>query len=171
MFSNPKVGDVVFFNFDKKPKPGECTHTGIVVQIVNATHFRTVEGNTSFEKETDGSPQKEANGGAVALRTRTLGKTVVGFGRPDYDSVVGSNEPEKAVSTQTKTKILKFGSYGADVLRLHKILFDKGYGVSKTNQHFDELTERCVKHFQAANGLEVDGIVGEKTANKLNLIL
>jgi len=154
IYKTPEIGDVVFFNFNSKPKTGECTHVGIVTQIISKTKIKTIEGNTSFERESDGSPAKESNGGAVAERTRTIGSTIVGFGRPNYEGA--------------KTTILKKGSKGNDVIELHKKLRTKGYGVDATNNVFDDLTERCVKHFQALKHLEVDGIVGPKTAQALN---
>lgn len=159
-FSTPELGDVVFFNFDKNPKPGECTHVGIVVQILSKTKIKTVEGNTSFEKEADGSPQKESNGGAVAMRTRVIDKTVIGFGRPEYTD---------SKTSSVASKYLRLGSSGPEVLKLHNALWLRSYGVDRSNSTFDTLTDRCVRHFQASNSLEIDGIVGPETAKKLNI--
>lgn len=161
IYTTPEPGDVVFFNFDKKPKPGECTHVGIVTRVISSKQFKTVEGNTSFEKAADGTPAKEANGGAVAERTRTIDKTVRGFGRPAYSDNNTKTTPQPA------TKLLKIGSSGPEVQNLHDALWRRGYGVDRNSDTFTDLTARCVKHFQASNGLEIDEIVGPATAAKL----
>lgn len=56
---------------------------------------------------------------------------------------------------------LKKGSRGNDVKVLQKALHLYEDGI------FGTLTEEAVKAFQAANGLKADGLVGEKTWNKL----
>ncbi|WP_413165297.1 peptidoglycan-binding domain-containing protein [Capilliphycus salinus ALCB114379] len=49
--------------------------------------------------------------------------------------------------------------------RLHKI----GYFNWKITGYYGSLTENAVREFQAANGLEVDGIAGNKTLAALGL--
>lgn len=58
--------------------------------------------------------------------------------------------------------ILKKGSKGIEVKTLQKLLHLYEDGV------FGSLTEEAVKEFQRANGLTPDGIVGDKTWEKLN---
>ncbi len=60
---------------------------------------------------------------------------------------------------------LKKGSRGADVVTLQKKLNLQADGI------FGVLTEEAVKEFQRANGLTVDGIVGNKTWSKLDVSL
>lgn len=57
---------------------------------------------------------------------------------------------------------LKKGNRGEDVKVLQKLLYLKEDGI------FGDLTEEAVKDFQKANGLTVDGIVGNATWMKLN---
>jgi hypothetical protein len=52
------------------------SHVGIVVGIDGKT-ITTIEGNTSGSGD-------QRNGGMVMVKTRTIGKEVVGFGRPKY---------------------------------------------------------------------------------------
>lgn len=58
--------------------------------------------------------------------------------------------------------VLRRGSTGAEVKYLQELLTIAGYAVSADGV-FGEKTERAVKSFQEANGLEADGVVGAKT--------
>lgn len=78
---NPQPGDQIFFWNDKKTKAG---HTGIVVKV-DAVKVYTVEGNTS------NVPGVVANGGCVRQKSYFLNDSdIYGYGRPDYDKVLGS---------------------------------------------------------------------------------
>jgi len=66
--TNPQPGDIVIFTFEG----GEADHIGILVSNLGGGNFTTVEGNTS--------PNNQANGGEVMLRTRNV-KQIAGFGR------------------------------------------------------------------------------------------
>ena len=51
-----------------------------------------------------------------------------------------------------------------------KALLKKGYGnLTLTNGNFYSLTRNVVKKFQHDNGLNVDGIVGERTYSALGV--
>jgi hypothetical protein len=71
----PAIGDLAFMDF---PHDGvdRISHVGIVVGIDGKT-ITTIEGNTSGSGD-------QRNGGMVMVKTRTVGKEVVGFGRPKY---------------------------------------------------------------------------------------
>lgn len=71
--SNPKPGDLVFFNFDKNTNDAE--HIGIV-EAVNSGIVVTIEGNTSVASND--------NGGAVMRRERRE-NVILGYARPAYD--------------------------------------------------------------------------------------
>jgi len=74
-FSEPVIGDLAFMDF---PHDGvdRISHVGIVVAIDGKT-VTTIEGNTSGSGD-------QRNGGMVMVKHRTVGKEVVGFGRPKY---------------------------------------------------------------------------------------
>lgn len=78
LYTNPKIGDQVFFT--RNGKPSGCYHTGIVYNV-DDTFFYTVEGNTSSASSV------VSNGGCVSKKkyyiSRMKGKTL--FGRPKYD--------------------------------------------------------------------------------------
>jgi hypothetical protein len=71
----PAIGDLAFMDF---PHDGvdRISHIGIVVGIDGKT-VTCIEGNTSGTGD-------QRNGGMVMVKKRTIGKEVVGFGRPKY---------------------------------------------------------------------------------------
>lgn len=71
----PALGDLAFMDF---PHDGidKISHIGIVVAIKGNT-VTTIEGNTSGNGD-------QRNGGMVMVKERTIGKEIVGFGRPKY---------------------------------------------------------------------------------------
>lgn len=71
----PVVGDLAFMDF---PHDGvdRISHIGLVVGVHGNT-VTTIEGNTSGTGD-------QRNGGMVMVKQRTIGKEVVGFGRPKY---------------------------------------------------------------------------------------
>ena len=72
-------GDVVFFDFSGK---GNAEHVGIILSNHN-TYLVTVEGNTSPEHSTG----SQANGGGQYLRNRAITPSILGVGRPDWQSL------------------------------------------------------------------------------------
>ena len=75
------------------------------------------------------------------------------------------------VDTATKlTRLIKFGSKGADVKLIQTLLNNNGYTL-KTDGIFGKLTLNAVKSYQGKSGLKVDGIVGKLTFGKLNPVV
>jgi hypothetical protein len=81
------------------------SHIGIVVAIDGKT-ITTIEGNTSGTGD-------QRNGGMVMVKQRTVGKEVVGFGRPKYKPYKGEfpiveiQEPKKAAKPTKEKKTWK----------------------------------------------------------------
>ena len=63
-------------------------------------------------------------------------------------------------------RTLKLSSVGSDVVLLQQLLNKWGYIIDETGL-FDEQTDIMVREFQRKNKLDVDGIVGRGTWNKL----
>lgn len=149
----PNVGDQVFFG-----DYGNEGHTGIVIDVEGSI-VRTVEGNTS------GGYGVDANGDGVYIKRYDISTQYIpGFGRPNWEVVssdVGTEEVTDTVSYPT----IKLGSKGSEVKKAQKLLIAKGYscGAAGADGDFGAATYNAVKKFQAANGLEADGIVGSKT--------
>ena len=152
-YRKPQVGDQVFFG-----DYGNEGHTGIVV-AVNGNIITTVEGNTS------GGYGVESNGDGVYLKKYNISTQYIpGFGRPNW-GVVSSDDGNEEGSGTVSYPTIKLGSKGSDVKKAQQLLIAKGYscGAAGADGDFGAGTYNAVKKFQAANGLEADGIVGAKT--------
>lgn len=145
---NPQVGDIVFFKFSGSSR--WTNHVGLVIDV-NGNTLTTIEGNTSSDNK--GS---QNNGGMVAIRTRKINSSVVGFGRVSDDK----NYSAKNMPT------LRLGSRGASVKTLQGILNEHGAHLT-VDGIFGNLTKLAVISFQGLNDLQKDGIVGRKTWEKL----
>lgn len=58
---------------------------------------------------------------------------------------------------------LRWGSQGASVTRLQELLAQRGFDPGPIDGRFGAKTHNAVTRFQAANGLQVDGVVGPQT--------
>ena len=82
--------------------------------------------------------------------------------------IVGSTpEPAPNPSPAILPPQIKKGSKGANVVKLQKALNEALGTKLVTDGLFGGKTEAAVKRYQEANGLKVDGIVGEKTWKEL----
>jgi hypothetical protein len=91
----PLLGDLAFMDF---PHDGvdRISHIGIVVSVDGKT-ITTIEGNTSGTGD-------QRNGGMVMVKQRTIGKEVVGFGRPKYVPYKGDMPTVEIQAEAKKTK-------------------------------------------------------------------
>ncbi|MBR0508174.1 MAG: spore cortex-lytic enzyme [Clostridia bacterium] len=71
----------------------------------------------------------------------------------------------------TAEAALRRGSTGDDVIAVQKRLKQWGYYSGSVDGIYGYATERAVRWFQQKNGLQVDGVVGEKTAAAMGLTL
>lgn len=89
---------------------------------------------------------------------------------PDGDSSPYTGEPLKSTAGTvmlTPLPLLKKGSSGGAVWSMQTLLSDKGYSTGGVDSEFGVNTEKALKRFQAANGLEADGECGKMTWAKL----
>lgn len=110
----------------------------------------------AFTELTGSEYTKESSylGAGDILVTKTSGHTVVVLNNGSNYAKVTSANP-----------MLKKGDRGTKVIEMQKLLIAKGYSLPKygADGDFGRETLKAVKSFQIACGLEVDGIVGEKT--------
>ena len=168
--SNPQAGDVIVF-WDSKKKTR--SHTGWVYKV-DGSKVYTVEGNTS------GASGVIDNGGGVFRKSYSLSYTrIAGYGRPDWgmeykaENTTISTPETPATPTEYKLgdrTLKKLSPYmqGADVTDLQTRLNALGFDCGKADGKFGSNTEKAVKAFQKAAGIEVDGKFGKESFKALN---
>lgn len=94
----PQLGDLAFMDF---PHDGvDCiSHVGIVAGI-DGKVITCIEGNTSGNGD-------QRNGGMVMVKQRTIGKEIVGFGRPKYVPFKGEYPAVAVEAAPKKIKLKK----------------------------------------------------------------
>ncbi|MGP9845710.1 C40 family peptidase [Brachybacterium sp. 107] len=123
-------------------------------------------------------------GGSAVLGTVLVGTAFAGgtSAMANDEALVGSDEPatiqtapEQSASAQpasaetstgTSSETLRQGDSGADVEALQDALNAQGAELPETG-YFGSMTADAVVEFQAANGLQVDGVVGADTHSAL----
>lgn len=169
--SNPQAGDViVFYNKAKN----DYAHTGFVYKV-DGSKVYTVEGNTS------GASGVIDNGGGVFRKSYSLRNArIAGYGRPnwgmEYDG--GNTATPETPATPIVYKLgdrtlKKLSTYmqGADVTELQTRLNALGFDCGKADGKFGSNTEKAVKAFQKAAGIEVDGKFGKDSFKALNAFM
>lgn len=156
----PKVGDQIFFKYNLNDASYTADHTGIVVRVTDKI-VETIEGNSGNE---------------VSLRTYSRSYyAIIGYGHPRYDAdtTTKTTTKKEAKTVKVELPILSKGSKGAAVKALQRMLYCLGYvnidGKARisVDGSFGSNTEAAVKRYQKNAAIGVDGIVGEKTWNKL----
>lgn len=152
-----KVGDLAIISFSD----GSADHIGIVESVSGST-YTTIEGNTTGPK-----------GQGVYRKTRKDSE-ILAFYRPAYEKETNSSNSNnsKGVICKVKMKQIAFGSTGAQVKTLQRIMYCY-FGCPsdlKIDGTFGTITKKyCIK-LQAALGITQDGICGVNTwTGALNL--
>ena len=148
----------------KSDNKGDPDHIGIV-ESVGGGKFIVIEGNADTNRD-----------GKDGVERRPMdvnGKYLRGFIAPKYDAeVITKDEPVKGDCT-VQLRTLRKGSKGDDVKVLQILLIEYGIkydfdcGRYGADGDFGSDTEKAVLKFQAAFGIEDDGIVGPVTWAKL----
>lgn len=73
------------------------------------------------------------------------------------------------LSMPTDAASYKRGSYGEAVSTIQQTLKKWGYYTSEVDGIYGSRTEKAVRYFQSKNGLNVDGIAGQKTLDAMGL--
>lgn len=148
----PSPGWILFYDWEddgKGDNTGRSDHVGIVEKVEGNT-ITIIEGNYSN-----------------SVKRRTLkvnGKYIRGYGVPKYDQEATSKE-----ACTVELSVLKKGSKGSEVKSMQILLIGYGFscGSYGADCSFGSATDKAVRAFQKANGLEVDGCCGPKTWAKL----
>ena len=164
-YKSPKVGDQIFFTDSK----GGICHTGLVYKV-DTLYVYTIEGNTS---STSGVI---ANGGGVFKKkyAKTYSR-IAGYGRPKYDTATSSTSTKKTSTSKKPSNIakpmLRKGSKGTQVKYLQK---DLNYILNiklDVDGDFGGATANALKQFQKKYSLEVDGVYGGESHEKMKVVM
>lgn len=74
-----------------------------------------------------------------------------------------------AAAQRARAAVYQQGSAGATVKEIQQRLKNWGYYTGEVDGSYGAQTEKAVKYFQEANGLESDGVVGPKTLSALGI--
>lgn len=130
--SKPQPGDVAFFYFSAKKRPGVIAeHVGLVTEV-SPTGIKTIEGNTSAVSQD--------NGGIVQEKSRKFSKTIVGYGRPQYDNAPLVGTVEKKTLEDIAQEVLQ-GKWGNGAERRQK-LHQAGYDYTEVQKKVNEILKK-----------------------------
>jgi len=153
-YTTPEVGDQIFF----KTTRGEICHTGIVEKVTETSVY-TIEGNSN---------------NMVCRHTYSIRYGLIaGYGRPKWSLVAGASGETVPVLTPVHATLSRGSKNREEVRLLQSSLLKLGYKLPKYGVDGDFGTETydAVIKFQKDNRLEVDGIVGPKTWEKIDSLL
>ena len=154
----PNPGEIIFYDFDDSgngDNMGSSDHVGIVEKVANGK-ITVIEGNYSN-----------------SVKRRTLdvnGRYIRGYGVPKYDKETATETTSKEESAvKVELNVLRKGDNGEQVKSLQRMLYAMGYdlGDIPIDGNFGSKTDAAVRAYQKKKSLTVDGIVGQKTWNKL----
>ena len=91
-------------------------------------------------------------------------KNIRGYGVPQYEA-----EQETTKTVSIKLPVLKKGAKSSTVKAMQILIRGNGFTMEGygADGSFGGATERALKKYQAANGLDADGSCGQKTWAKL----
>ena len=87
----------------------------------------------------------------------------------DGDTSTTSTSAPPVTADCTIETVLREGSVGPEVTCLERQLLDGGFATVPADAMFDATTDLAVRAYQEAEGLEVDGVVGRQTAQRLGI--
>lgn len=162
--------------------PNNTPQTDVISGYVKTTddelNLRATAGGKVLGRVNKGKVYPYSKTEAKGRKTWYYVKTELGYGYLHGDYVMeckadGSTyTPGTTVSPSTPGQeasysTLRLGSKGNAVTNLVQELKNQGYFTGKVTNEYTSAVQTAVKTFQAAKGLKVDGIAGEKTQHAL----
>lgn len=150
------------------------TNTAVNGKIGGTEFLTPFDVNGTFDYAKDGyfTNKREAEYGKTLKPTKVVATVTMNDGQvlTATNESLGSKSSGVVLGQNhfNFTQKMKFGSQGNEVMELQKFLNAKGYNCGVADGRFGKMTEGALKQFQAANKLDVDGIVGPMTRSYLN---
>jgi peptidoglycan hydrolase-like protein with peptidoglycan-binding domain len=108
--------------------------------------------------------------GVFGVFTESAVKSFQNWSQTTVDGIVGPATWAKLDDADRSDPTLRDGSKGVAVRGLQRRLIDAGFGIDEIDGRFGSQTEAAVRAFQERSELEVDGIVGPQTWERLNAL-
>ena len=109
--------------------------------------------------------------GVFGVFTESAAKAFQTWAGVTYDGVVGPATWQKLDGADQSDPTLRNGDKAIAVRGLQRRLIDAGYEIDEIDGHFGAQTEAAVKAFQERSELDIDGVVGPQTWERLNAIV
>ncbi len=150
---NPKVGDIVFFDWQGD---GTSDHVGIVEKVLGNNQVGTIEGNTSYNNN--------SNGGEVMRRKRKL-SAIQGFAHPDYDQVSTYHDEDVPSWPGYYIMLTSPLQKGHDIKEWQEQMIEIGYDLGSygADGAFGQKSHQALLQFQKDKNLDKDGVIGPIT--------
>ena len=108
--------------------------------------------------------------GIFGVYTESAARAFQTWAQVDVDGIVGPITWEKLDLADKSDPTLSKGSTRVAVRGLQRMLRTRGYNVGEIDGRFGPKTDAAVRAYQSDHGLDVDGIVGPKTWDKLRMV-
>jgi peptidoglycan hydrolase-like protein with peptidoglycan-binding domain len=109
--------------------------------------------------------------GVFGVFTESAVKAFQKWSQTMSDGIVGAETWAKLDDADRSDPTLRDGTEGVAVRGLQRRLIDAGFGIDEIDGHFGPQTEAAVRAFQERSELEVDGVVGPQTWERLNALV
>jgi peptidoglycan hydrolase-like protein with peptidoglycan-binding domain len=108
--------------------------------------------------------------GSFGVFTESAAKSFQTWAGITYDGVVGPATWEKLDYADQSDPTLRDGAKRIAVRALQRRLIDAGFELDEIDGRFGAQTEAAVRAFQERSELDVDGVVGPQTWERLNAL-
>lgn len=108
--------------------------------------------------------------GVFGVYTESAVKAFQKWTKLSADGIVGPDTWEKIDDADKSDPTLREGSTGVAVRGLQRRLIAAGFGVDDIDGRFGAQTQAAVRAFQERHELDVDGIAGPQTWERLNAL-
>ena len=139
----------------------------LILVIIIAMIIRSMFSAGTPQTINTPEPQTQAEQATMGPNFMVFGQTPTPATMTATPGIEITPSPTPTTQPVTTYKTLRKGDQGAEVVTLQQALVELGYLNGATDGNFGTGTETAVKNFQAASGLDADGIAGKLTLEAL----